>query len=84
MLKRLRWMGTGMAVGVGGSIWAQRKMKTVATRYRGANPAFGHAAGTAHGAASRALDAWREGVAAMRQREAELRSSDSGARARRP
>ena len=69
--------GTGLAVGVGGSIWAQRKMKSMAGRYR--------AAGVAHGAASRAVDAWREGRIAMKEREAELRgSSAGGAQARRP
>ncbi|MBV9661443.1 MAG: hypothetical protein JO337_09820 [Acidimicrobiales bacterium] len=77
MLKRIRWLGAGLAVGVGGSIWAQRKMKSVASRYR--------PAGVAQGAATRAVDAWREGRSAMKEREAELRGDpSSGRRTHRP
>ena len=67
MLKRLRWLSTGMAVGFGGSFWLQRKMKTAASRY---GPA-----GVAVAAANRARDALEEGRTAMREREAELRGS---------
>lgn len=84
MLKRLRWMATGLAVGVGGSIWAQRKVRTMATRYRLLRRSGPQPAGMLQGAASRAADAWREGRVAMRQREAELKSSPDGARAHRP
>jgi len=73
MLKRVRWIGTGLALGVGGSLWAQRKVKAVASRYR--------PSGLAGSAASRARDipsdvraAIREGRETMRQRESELRS----------
>jgi hypothetical protein len=69
MFKRLRWMLSGAAIGAGGTIWAQRKMRAVASRYR--------PAGVAQGAASRAIDAWREGRIAMREREAELRGGRS-------
>ncbi|MDE3206430.1 MAG: hypothetical protein KGQ66_19665 [Acidobacteriota bacterium] len=71
MFKRARWLTTGAAVGFGGSLWLQRKVKAAATRYR--------PAGVAEAAASRARDALEEGRAAMRQREAELRG-DSGRR----
>jgi hypothetical protein len=76
MFKRLRWLGTGLALGVGGSLWAQRKMKVLASRYR--------PAGMAQGAAGRALDAWREGRVAMREREAELRLASGSTDGRHP
>lgn len=76
MFKRLRWLGTGVAMGLGGSVWLQRKMKTAATRYA--------PAGVAVAAAARAKDALEEGRAAMKQREAELRGSGLRSKARRP
>ncbi len=81
MLKRIRWLSTGVAVGLGGSVWLQRKMKSAAERYK--------PAGMAVAAASRARDALEEGRAAMREREAELRGtapgvSDGKTRPRRP
>ena len=76
MFKRLRWLGTGMAMGLGGSVWLQRKMKSAASRYR--------PAGVAVAAASRARDALEEGRVAMREREAELRGSAGKSRSRRP
>jgi hypothetical protein len=76
MLKRVRWLGTGLALGVGGSLWAQRKVKDMAARYR--------PSGLANSAANRARDvpsdlraALREGREAMRQRESELRHTQS-------
>lgn len=72
MLKRVRWLSMGAAVGFGGSLWVQRKLKTAAERYR--------PVGLAGAAAGRAREALEEGRAAMRQREAELR----GAPGRRP
>lgn len=65
MLKRIRWMTTGAAVGFGASVWLQRKVKTAADRYR--------PAGVAGAAAARARDALADGREAMRAREAELR-----------
>lgn len=76
MLKRLRWLTTGVAVGFGGTVWLQRKMKAAAGRY---GPA-----GVAAAAATRARDALEEGRAAMREREAELRGSAGRPRSRRP
>ncbi len=76
MFKRLRWLSTGMAVGLGGSVWLQRKMKSAASRYA--------PAGVAVAAAARARDALEEGRTAMKEREAELRGSGIKSRARRP
>lgn len=76
MFKRVRWVSTGVAVGFGGSIWLQRKMKDAAARYR--------PAGVAASAASRARDALEEGRAAMREREAELRGSTPADRGAKP
>lgn len=71
-MKRVRWMGAGLAVGFGGALWAQRKAKAIAARYTPAS--------VAGRGVNRALDfpgevraALREGRAAMREREAELR-----------
>lgn len=66
MFKRVRWIGTGVAIGFGGSLWLQRKLKEMSSRY---GPV-----GMAGAAASRARDALVEGRQAMRDREAELRA----------
>lgn len=76
MLKRVRWLVTGVAVGFGGSVWLQRKVRTAAERWR--------PAGVAGAAATRARDALHEGRAAMREREAELRGNSSRARNGKP
>jgi hypothetical protein len=75
MFKRARWLTTGVAVGVGTSMWLQRRLKTAAQRYRPASVAVA--------AAARARDALDEGRRAMRQREAELRGGAGGRRERR-
>jgi hypothetical protein len=67
VLKRVRWLVTGAAVGFGGSVWLQRKVRTAAERWR--------PAGVAGSAATRARDALQEGRTAMREREAELRGN---------
>lgn len=76
MLKRVRWLTTGAAVGFGASLWLQRKVKSAATRYR--------PAGVAGAAAARAREALEEGRAAMRDRESELRGSAGKRRSGRP
>jgi hypothetical protein len=76
MLKRVRWLTTGVAVGVGTSMWLQRRLRTAAQRYRPAS--------LAGGAATRVRDALDEGRRAMRQREAELRGGAGGRREGRP
>jgi len=61
MLKRIRWIGAGAALGAGAVVWVQAKLR----RYT--------PAGIAGGAVDRARSALEEGRAAMREREAELR-----------
>jgi hypothetical protein len=73
MLKRVRWLMAGAAVGFGGSFWFQRKMKAAASRYR--------PLGMAGAAAARARDALEDGRTAMREREAELRGGTARPRA---
>ena len=63
MLKRVRWMGAGAALGAGAVVWLQNRLR----RYT--------PAGLAGGAVERARSAIEEGRAAMRDREAELRHS---------
>ena len=82
MLKRLRWMMAGVAVGMGGSVWAQHKLKAVAARYSPSGLAGG-AAAKAKGIPGDVRDALREGRASMREREAELRSQ-TGSRGKLP
>lgn len=74
MLKRIRWMTTGVAVGLGASVWLQRKLRSATDRYR--------PAGVAEAAATRAKGALKEGRSAMRRREAELRGETGPARRR--
>ena len=77
MLSRVRWLGAGVAMGAGGSLWAQRKVKSVAARYRPSGLA-GEAAERAKGLPGELRAAIREGRHAMREREAELRSGGPG------
>jgi hypothetical protein len=72
LFSRVRWLAAGAALGVGASVWGQRKMKAAAARYR--------PAGLAETALDRARTwpshlraAMQEGRTTMRQREAELR-----------
>ena len=69
MLKRVRWLATGVAVGAGASLWAERKAKAVAARYRPST-----AAGRAIGLPGEVVAALREGRRAMKEKEAELRA----------
>ncbi len=72
MSHRLRWFGAGAALGVGTSVWAQRKLKTVAARYHPTGLA-GRALDKARSWPSHVRAAFHEGRSTMRQREAELR-----------
>lgn len=81
MFKRVRWVGTGAALGAGAVLWGQRKFRLLAERY--------HPAGIAGDAVDRARslpgdirDAFDEGRAGMREREAELRRKHLGPRRR--
>jgi hypothetical protein len=77
VLKRVRWMGAGMALGVGTSLWAQRKLKLVMARYSPSGVG-GMAVTKAKDWPGQARAALREGRVAMREREAELRAGSSG------
>jgi hypothetical protein len=77
VLKRVRWMGAGMALGVGTSLWAQRKFKSVMARYTPAGVG-GMAVTKAKGWPGHVRAAVREGRVAMKEREAELRGGTSG------
>jgi hypothetical protein len=70
VFKRLRWLTAGAAMGIGGSVWLQRRLKDAATRYR--------PVGMAGAAAARARAAIEEGRTAMKEREAELRAGRRG------
>ena len=65
-MSRLMWFAAGAAAGVSGSIYAKRKAREAAARYR--------PVGVAKSAMDRVADAIREGRAAMVAREAELRA----------
>ena len=77
MLKRLTWWAAGAAMGAGGSLWAQRKVKKKVAEF--SPPVI---AGAAVGAAKELTKDLRsvvnEGRAAMRQRESELRDELEG------
>ncbi len=77
MLKRVRWVGAGMALGVGTSLWAQRKVKLVMARY-GPSGVGSMAVTKAKDWPGQVRAALREGRVAMREREAELRAGTSG------
>ena len=72
MFKRARWIGAGAALGAGGTVWLQRKLKLLAGRYRPAGIA-GEAVGKAAALPGSLRDAFTEGRDAMREREDELR-----------
>jgi hypothetical protein len=72
VLSRARWLGAGVALGVGGSVWAQRKVKAAATRYRPGGLA-GTAVTKARTWPGEVRAAIGEGRITMREREAELR-----------
>jgi hypothetical protein len=72
MPRRVRWFGAGAAVGVGASVWAQRKLRAAAARYR-PRGLVDTAGGRARALPGDVRAALRDGRRAMRQREAELR-----------
>jgi hypothetical protein len=72
VLKRARWISVGAALGAGGVLWAQRKIRGVSDRYGPAGIA-GDAMERAISLPSNLRDAFAEGREAMRDREAELR-----------
>jgi hypothetical protein len=72
MFSRVRWLGAGAALGFGASVWAQRKVKSTAAKYRPAGLA-GAAVDKARAWPVEVRAAIDEGRTTMRQREAELR-----------
>jgi hypothetical protein len=72
MFRRARWLAFGAAVGAGASVWAQRRIRAAATRYRPAGLA-GAALDRARSWPAEVRAAVEEGRTTMRQREAELR-----------
>ena len=68
----MRWFGAGAALGIGASVWAQRKMKAAAARYKPAGLA-GNARDRARAWPTHVRAAFDEGRTTMREREAELR-----------
>jgi hypothetical protein len=72
VLHRLRWFGAGTALGIGASVWAQRRLKAAAARYRPAGLA-GTALDKARGWPAHVRAALDEGRSTMREREASLR-----------
>ena len=72
MFRRARWIGAGAALGAGAVLWAQRKVRDLADRYKPVNRA-GDAVDRAISFPGDIRDAFAEGREAMRQREAELR-----------
>jgi hypothetical protein len=71
MFKRIRWLSAGAVVGVGASVWTQRKARMVAARYLPAGRF--EADGLVRQWPARVRAAVGEGREAMHEREAELR-----------
>lgn len=72
MFKRVTWFMAGAVTGAGGSVYARRKAKEAAAKYRPVAVARNTAV-RVKGRASDVVEAVRDGRAAMREREAELR-----------
>lgn len=76
-MRRVVWFASGVAAGVAGAGYAKRKVASAANRLRPSNVARS-ATGAARRGSRRAADAVREGVAAARRRENELRAERDG------
>lgn len=72
-MKRVTWFVTGVAAGAAGANYAARKVKQTASQLTPTNVARG-AAGRARDGGLRVVDAVKEGRAAMRAREDELKA----------
>ena len=83
MFHRMRWFGAGAALGIGASVWAQRKMKAAAARYKPAGLA-GNALDRARAWPTHVRAAFDDGRTTMREREAELRRQVEQTSAPRP
>lgn len=72
-MKRVTWFVTGVAAGAAGTGYAKRKVKQTAQQLAPANVARS-AADKVRGSGRHVVDAVREGRAAMRAREDELKA----------
>jgi len=72
MFKRITWFAMGAAAGASGSVYARRKAKEAAAKYRPVAIARNTAV-RVKGRASDVVESVRDGRIAMREREAELR-----------
>ena len=72
MFKRVTWFVAGAVAGASGSVYARRKAKAAATKYRPVAIARNTAV-RVKGRASDVVEAVRDGRTAMREREVELR-----------
>lgn len=75
MFKRLRWLVTGAGIGLGTSLWLQRKVKRTAARYS-PQRFSGELTRTVKGISGDVRAAVTEGREAMREREAALRGTN--------
>lgn len=75
----MMWLGTGAVLGAGSSLWAMRRIQREVQRLA-PDHLVREAGRGARQVAERVGDAAREGAAAMRQREAELRGGLRGGR----
>lgn len=73
MMKRVTWFVTGAAAGAAGATYATKKVKQTASQLAPANVAKGAAVRARRGG-GQFVDALREGRAAMRAREDELKA----------
>lgn len=76
-MKRAAWFAAGAAAGLSSSVWAQRKVRRTVERLAPANVAR-NAAGAVKAKGLDVVDAVREGRAAMRDKEEELRARLEG------
>jgi hypothetical protein len=77
LIRRVFWFGTGASVGAGGVWWIRRRVRRVVMRYtpEAVGPEVrAQVAANLRRGRDDVRDAVREGRAAMRAREAELRS----------
>ncbi|HKY14852.1 MAG TPA: hypothetical protein VJM33_07985 [Microthrixaceae bacterium] len=73
MFKRIKWFGVGVAAGVGGTVWAHRKVREQMDKAR-PRQLVSTATGVAGRVGDVVRDAVAEGRAGARERENELRS----------
>lgn len=70
LIRRLFWFLTGAGMGFGGALWMRRRLRRVASRYARAPGVGIGVRRVRHNVA----EAFSDGRAAMRSREAELRA----------